>query len=182
MVLVVLAAGQSRRFGPDNKLLAPLRNRPLVTHAFAATQGLDAPRFAVVSDPTVAQLAVEHGLIPLTVAPGVTQSHSLRVAVTRATDDNAQRMVITLGDMPFVTHASLIRLMVTPTNLAACFQLNAIPLPPAVFPQSQFAALADITGDRGAGALLRAIPAARQYTAPAQELRDIDRPADMDLG
>ena len=41
---------------------------------------------------------------------------------------------------------------------AACVTCDGVPGPPAVFPQGMFDALARLSGDRGAGALLRQIP------------------------
>ena len=52
---ILLAAGQSRRFGPTDKLMAPLHGRPLVTYA-AATLRAVAPDvlIAVTSSEIVA--------------------------------------------------------------------------------------------------------------------------------
>ena len=42
-----------------------------------------------------------------------------------------------------------------------------------------FDALAGLSGDRGAGRLLQAIPASRRLALPPERLRDIDTPADL---
>ena len=72
--------------------------------------------------------------------------------------------------------------VIDPATEAACATDGTTPLPPAAFPEEMFAALAGAQGDRGAGALLREIPAARRLTLPPDRLRDIDRPEDLRAG
>ena len=89
-----------------------------------------------------------------------------------------QGWLIALADMPFVPpdlHRVVIAAM---TDLPACAH-GATPLPPAAFPAAWFPRLQMLTGDRGAGALLRGLPPAQYIAAPEHALRDIDHPSDL---
>lgn len=116
---VLLAAGQSRRFGPGDKLLAPLAGRPLVCHAAGAlaASGVGALA-AVVSSPAVAALLP--GFAALRVGPGLPMARSLaRALVEHARALDAARLLVCLGDMPGVTPALLGRLLAQ-AGSAAC--------------------------------------------------------------
>lgn len=101
---VVLAAGAGSRFtGPDHKLLAPFRGRPLVAWAVASARaaGLD-------------ELVVVQGAVDLraVVGGGVTvidnprwaegQATSLGVAVAHARAAGHDAIVVGLGDQPLL--------------------------------------------------------------------------------
>jgi CTP:molybdopterin cytidylyltransferase MocA len=101
---VVLAAGEGRRFsGPDHKLLASFRGRPLVEWAVgnASAAGLD-ETIVVVGAVDVSPL----------VPPGVTivpnprwregQATSLAVAIAVAAEHGHDAIVVGLADQPLV--------------------------------------------------------------------------------
>lgn len=173
---LLLAAGASRRFGADDKLLALRDGRPLVAHAAQALRdaGLS-DRVAVIANPALAPWL--DGFRIVTVPPGGGQSDSLRAGLAQA--GGWDRLLIALGDMPDVTAAHLDRLMARATDrLAACSHDGTAPLPPACFPRASLPALEALRGDRGAGALLGALPPGQHVAAP-KLLRDIDRPLDL---
>ena len=190
LAALVLAAGQSRRFGAADKLLAPVEGRPMLVHALeAASHPAVALRLAAVSSDPVAALVRAQGFEPVAVAPGGPQSASLTAGVAEASRRGATQLMILLGDMPFIRAADIDALLALAETGAACAEegpppsapppAHPTPLPPAVFPRALFPALAAATGDRGAGFLLRAIPAGRRLRLPPGHLRDIDRPADL---
>jgi len=180
---LVLAAGQSRRFGVRDKLTAPLDGRPLLAHVLAALALPELPlRLAVVSSDAVERIAGDAGFGTLRIAPGLPMADSLRsgLAVLRAR--GAGRLLVALGDMPWIGGADIRALLDFPPAEAACAACAEVPMPPAVFPAAMFDMLASLAGDRGAGALLRDIPAARRLALPAARLRDVDRPDDLHGG
>ena len=62
LCVVLLAAGESRRFGRENKLLALYHGRPMIVHALETLGRLPcARRMAVVSDERDDALAKESG-------------------------------------------------------------------------------------------------------------------------
>lgn len=172
---LLLAAGASRRFGEADKLLAPLGGRPLLAHAAAAM--LAAPldvRIAVISNPALV-LHLE-GFHVVRTPPGG-QADSLRAGLAAA--GTPERLLVALGDMPDVTAAHLARVLKTATDDgAAASHDGAAALPPACFPRSLLPALCGLSGDRGAGSLLRGLPPERLIPAPGL-LRDVDRPEDL---
>jgi len=87
---ILLAAGLSRRFGEQNKLLAPFRGKPLARHTLELVCGMGCFEkvFFVYSDETVAALA--WGLEVTAVynpAPEKGQGQSARLGLTVATQE-----------------------------------------------------------------------------------------------
>lgn len=185
-VALILAAGLSRRFGAEDKLLFPLGGRPMVAHALDLIRGHPgiAATVLVASTEAVADLAVAHGARVVRVPPGTPQSGSLRAGMAALCDLGAAvgvtRLLVMLGDMPFVTVPDIDRLLEASEQLGcACADLDGVPMPPAVFSPEAFDALASLEGDRGAGALLRAFPQAARVPCDPGHLRDIDRKDDL---
>lgn len=173
---LLLAAGQSRRFGAADKLLADLNGSPLVIHAARALSdpniGL---RLAVVTSPDVAALLQGEGFATLMLPPGP-QSTSIAAGVAALQRQGATRIVIALGDMPLLEPGDIAALLAMPPDQPASARLEDAPCPPAIFPADWFARLTTLTGDRGAGALLRDLPPAAMLAIPAQRLCDVDTP------
>jgi molybdenum cofactor cytidylyltransferase len=174
---LLLAAGQSRRFGDADKLLAPLDGKPLVTHAADMLRfaGL-APLIAVTASDDVAALLEGFLTVPLGAGPAA-QSRSLAAGIAAAEAEGADRVLVVLGDMPRVT-ADLVRDVVSrcPEGGAAAAFDGIRPMPPACFDRALFPALRDMTGDRGAAPILRALPPEALVTASSDLLIDIDTP------
>ena len=170
---ILLAAGASRRFGSEDKLLAPLDGRPLVTHAAEALRGAGVDHLlAVVTSQRVAALLPGFDLVwP---DPEPQQSDSLRAGVTRARDLGAEKVAIILGDMPRVPSA-LIRQVIDRCGLEGSASGDR-PMPPACFPAGQIPQLLALTGDQGARDLLRCIPDSVRVLTDPDQLIDIDTP------
>lgn len=171
---ILLAAGASRRFGAANKLLAPLKGRPLVTHAADALRatGLDHLIVVVRSEEVADQMPGFDPVIPDAADP--TQSDSLRAGIARAEAMGAQRAVIVLGDMPFVTADIIAKVIAHCThNTPAAATDGTRPIPPVCFPGTFFDRLARLEGDRGAALLLSD---ARLLQAEPRALWDVDTP------
>lgn len=172
---LLLAAGASRRFGAADKLLATLHGRPLIEYAAAAMRnaGLDR-RFAVIANPDLRRYLTDFHIVQID--PG-TQSDSLRAGLAAA--GQPDRLLIALADMPDVTAAHLDRVLVrTRDDRPAASRGDGRPMPPACFPQAWLRRLAMLAGDRGAGHLIRDLPAAALVQAKGL-LADIDRPDDL---
>ena len=170
---LLLAAGASRRFGPEDKLLAPFAGQPLLSHAADAMRaaGLDR-RIAVVSSAETAALL--DGFEIIRIAQGE-QSDSLRAGLAAA--GQPDRLLIALGDMPLVTPVllDLVIAACTDGQASASRDGDGPPMPPACFPASWLPRLAELTGDQGAGRRARDLPASQMVEASGQ-LPDIDTP------
>ncbi|MGI1661691.1 nucleotidyltransferase family protein [Palleronia sp. KMU-117] len=175
---LLLAAGRSTRFGANNKLLAPLRGRPLLCWAAGTLGALPLDhRIAVTADRRVAALLP--GFDVVTTQAGSDQSASLRTGVARAQALGADLLLVALADMPLITPDLLEGVLRRARRHgAAAASEGALRAPPAAFAAGHFDALLALTGDRGAGALLRDLPNETLEPAPGL-LADVDTPADL---
>lgn len=180
LACVLLAAGSSRRFGQDDKLLSLLDGGPLVSYAANALRGLRPEALIGVarSPGVIEQLSGFDIVTPPEVDPE--QADSLRAGVRRARELGATRVLVALGDMPFITtgHLATVAERCTDTQ-ASAVSGGARPMPPACFPASLIPDLLALHGDHGAGSLLRALPSSALVDVPADLLRDVDTPANL---
>ncbi len=180
-MLAILAAGQSRRFGDQDKLAAPLHGKMLGLHAAdRLTQIAFDHRIVIASDrdhPCAVGLTKMGYDVVLNNAAAEGQSASVRCAAQHAITCDASALIICLADMPYIVPQHIRDLSRAfedhdrETTIASTDDGKA--MPPAIFPFSQFAALKDLQGDQGARSLLQT---AHLITAPDGSLRDIDTP------
>lgn len=177
---LLLAAGHSRRFGPDDKLTAPYMGAPLVCHAAQALQGCALDHVvAVVRRPAVAELLPGYQITTIT-QKDQPQSATLIAGIRRAIELDATRVLVALGDMPNVTTTHLIRVLNRAKTFGqSCSGDGRNRKPPACFTSSQFGSLLGVSGDRGAGQLLKAMSDEQVETADPRLLKDIDHPTDL---
>ena len=177
-VCAILAAGLSRRFGAADKLRAPLRGRALLDHAAGTARALAVEERVIV---TVAGRPAPPGFrAVVNPAPERGQGTSLALAAQHADAAGADRLLVLLGDTPFVTpaHARAVMDACTRARPAASVDGGTV-MPPACFPRSWFGRLAALDGERGAGALLKGLPSDALVAAEAGALFDIDTPNDL---
>lgn len=167
----MLAGGRASRFG-GGKLAADLGGQPVIAHVAHALSGLALARRVVVAGPDVPPLP-GFETIPLD-PPGAPLSRSLAQGVAALEDVDA--VLVALADMPMVPPAHFAALVAAFDGNRIASQCAGQVLPPAIFGAGHFAALRALSGDRGAGALLRGAPALA--LDPAHAL-DIDRPKDL---
>lgn len=158
LLTVLLAAGESVRFG-GNKLLAEYGGQPLVCRVMEAMAALpDARRVAVVSDVRVAAYAASYGMeIVMNDAPRMGQGRSIALGMSAVEDEDA--VLLVLGDQPRLSAASLEKLLACYERSdkgMACLRDETHAGNPAVFSRTYFAQLASIQRDRGAKGILRA--------------------------
>lgn len=175
---VVLAAGRSSRFGDADKMAARLEGGAAIltqSAAALAASGVDR-RWAVL------RAATQAALLPDGFEAAICQGEmadSLRCAVDIARRMKFDKLLITLGDMPFVTPDLLRRIIADTDQERPGFALgDAGPSVPACFPAGWYDRLADLQGDQGARALLRGLSTGGVSAAPGA-LRDIDRASDL---
>tara|TARA_R110000787_G_scaffold3020_3_gene11640 strand:- start:58468 stop:59070 length:603 start_codon:yes stop_codon:yes gene_type:complete len=183
IMLALLAAGQSRRFGDQDKLAASLGDRMLGLHAAEAAAGLPFARKLVIGSP-------EHDCAPQWGALGYQmiandaaaqgQATSVRLAAAQAIASGASALCIMLADMPFVTNGHIGRLIAAfeqegGTRTTASTR-HEQPMPPAIFPSGALETLLGLTGDTGARKLLGD---ALLIAGSDHLLTDIDTPEDL---
>ncbi len=178
VAVVLLAAGQSRRFGTRDKLAEPLNGLPLGLHAartlsmlpFAsrlAVTGREAPDFASYGFKTV-----------INPDPAAGQAGSLRLGLAEARRGRSEAVLIALADMPFVSarHLEALLSRFDQDHLVVGSSFGETACPPVLFDASHFEALEALAGDQGARTLLRG---ATLIAASALELADVDTVDDL---
>ncbi len=158
---IVLAAGRSTRMGPSNKLLEPLRGRPILRHAVEAQLSAGLEPVIVVTGHQREQ--IEEALAGAAVvfvhnpdyAAGL--AGSLRAGIA-ALPVEAAAVVVSLGDMPNVTSEVIQPLVDTfrsrPEARAVVPTLLGNRGNPVLLARELFPAVALLSGDRGARRLL----------------------------
>ncbi|CAH0496917.1 NTP transferase domain-containing protein [Novosphingobium sp. CECT 9465] len=148
--LVLLAAGRGARFGGD-KLGALLAGVPLAHHAAERLAALPFTRRLAICSPSTPFLkGFERVMLD---PPGGPLSRSIAIGIAALGDQTAA--MIALADMPLVPLAHFTALIDTFDGNVIASRVGDIGMPPAVFGASHFPAMRCLTGDRGAGALLR---------------------------
>jgi molybdenum cofactor cytidylyltransferase len=176
---LVLAAGAGTRFGSEPKQLADLDGRPLVEWAVGAQCAV----------PELERVVVVLGAR----APGVLagadfgraepivcdeweagQAASLRYGLNALA--GAAKVIVTLGDAPFITPAVISRFVGEPGGTRAVY--DAQPGHPVVLELEQIAALRSLRGDQGARGVLRGGPVVE--VGHLCSGRDVDTPEDLE--
>lgn len=174
---VVLAAGQSSRMG-SNKLLADINGQPMIRRTVAAMrQAADVT--IVVTGRDAGEVAAALDGLPVTFvhnqqfAEGM--STSLRAGIAALPPDT-DVAVIALGDMPLVSPESVRRLIAAYSP--AEHRSVCVPVfkgergNPVLWGRQHFTVLTELTGDRGARALLGQL---------GDEIVEVDMPDDAVL-
>ncbi len=181
LAVALLGAGQSSRFGPDDKLAALIGEEPLCIWSARAGSSIKADhRFFVTSPDSRARL--DHLGYRRLINPDASEGmgSSLRLAAQAAIDTGATALLVLLADMPFITHAHLDRLMaalaVEPTKPVFSQAPGGAPQPPALFPVAYLPLLVTMSGDSGARQFAQG---ATIVAAEADLLIDIDTLADL---
>ncbi|MCR9219836.1 MAG: molybdopterin-binding/glycosyltransferase family 2 protein [Alphaproteobacteria bacterium] len=163
IVGLLLAAGQSRRMGAENKLLAEIDGRPMAAHAAEALRQSSVDGIVVVTgcDPEDVRAAVALCEADFVHNPDYAEglSASLKRGIAALPDD-ADGVVVCLADMPRVDRTAIDRLIAAFDPAAG----RAICAPtyrgkrgnPVLFARRFFAEMQDLAGDAGAKALIGA--------------------------
>jgi molybdenum cofactor cytidylyltransferase len=158
---LVLAAGQSRRMGQDNKLLAMVDGRPLVSHMVDAALASRAAPVIVVTGHQAAEIerALGDRRVQIVHNPAFAEglSTSLKAGLAALPED-AVGVLVALGDMPRVRGAQIDRLIAAFNPLEG----RAIVVPtvrgkrgnPVLFATRFVAEMGQIGGDVGARHLI----------------------------
>lgn len=177
MAAVLLAAGQSSRFG-DNKLAAPLYGEPLIRHAARTLSGLQFEHLFVVTGQQTPDLGAFGFRIVPCIEPCPALSASLGAGVVAAEHAGAMSVCIALADMPLVGAGHY-------TAMFETFAVGGQPVgsrvgnrvqPPALFGRDWFDRLKALSGDSGAKRLLASQRAVDMTSAMAV---DVDTPDDL---
>lgn len=182
---VLLAAGESRRFGEQNKLLVEVDGKPVVSHALGTLLDSGVAEIVAVVGHESDRVSDVLGDVETQYNPAYAegQSTSVAVGVEIAREREWNGTLFMLGDMPFVnaeTVAELIRAYRDGEGTILAPSYKGKRGNPALFDATHYDALAGVSGDAGGRELVREhgvlVP-----VADAGVCRDIDRVGDLDL-
>lgn len=181
ILLALLAAGQSRRFGERDKLSALLGGKMLGLHAAETGAAMPFARKLVIGSPDhgcAAQWSALGYQIIANDAAAQGQATSVRLAAAHAINSGASALCIMLADMPFVTRDHLGRLLATfaPSGGMVASSRDGRAMPPAIFSVDELETLTTLQGDAGARGLLSK---ARMVAGDDDLLMDIDTTEDL---
>lgn len=184
VLMAVLAAGSSRRFGDEDKLAARFRGKPLGAHicdnapvdriapdcAFVITSREDHP-----CRPAWEKAGFR---IALNARADQGMGTSVALAALLAQKEGCSALLVALADMPLVplVHLNALIDAVRTPEASVCSSDGHARMPPAIFGKKHFATLAGLAHDVGARSLLRD---ARKLSCAPEWLIDIDTPEAM---
>ena len=182
---VVLAAGESRRYG-RTKLLEAYRGKPLLRHALKAAQDTCPGHVCLVTGNDAEAINRAAGELADTVVLNSEfesgMGTSIRAGVG-ACSEQADAVLIMLADQPLVTAEHLVNMIETWESDSSKIVVTAYREtigPPVLFARSHFGELAELSGDSGAK------PVLNKHDASVHSIRfepaafDIDTTADLD--
>lgn len=180
---LVLAAGGSRRFGTP-KLLADLAGEPVLRRTAAEICAVGFSETIIIAGEEHAEVRATLAGLPCKVVHAanwiVGISASIRVGI-EALQHEPEGLFLFLGDMPLVPIGLCEELadLAKSTGYAARPLRDDIPGHPVAFVNAATADLMALTGDEGAGSLLRAAGAKIGYlpTTDGGAILDIDTPS-----
>lgn len=189
LAAIVLAAGASLRFGPENKLLADIAGEPLVHCAAKEVLAAGVSEVVVVTGCDGREIERAVSGLPVSLVPNAQwqsgMASSIAVGV-RALAEDIEGAFIVLGDMPFLSAAvlrSLAGKFASSGGRAIVYPATAdgVQRNPVLWPRRYFGELAALTGPDGAKGLLRrhANESLSVRIESAALFADIDTPADL---
>lgn len=182
---VLLAAGASARFGPGDKLLAPLNGKPLVAHAAAAVAAFPFAQRVLVVGGNADKIARAAGASAFQIVRNQNYKSGMGGSIAAgvgALSDRLDAVVIALADMPHIGSAhfqALADAFSAPEDIRA-FRKGGGACPPVLFGRAHRPALLELRGDRGAREILRRRPKSTLLiSATGNALDDIDTAEDL---
>ena len=178
---VLMAAGQSTRFGRD-KLLQALNGRPLLCRTLEQLPLDRLDRAAAVAGSPEAEALCRAAGLETVLSIGGAQSRTIRLGLERM--GGVDGCMFVMGDQPLCTRRSMEALLdaflATPDHIVR-LSWQGSASSPTVFPRYCFPLLSALTGERGGMAAVRELsPPVRLVEAGSEaELWDCDTPRDL---
>ncbi len=179
---IILAAGESRRFG-SAKQLAPLDGRPILEHVLIAARSAELTPVLVVAPPWLTLDDASVGA-PIewvrNARPELGMSHSLQLGIA-ALPPEVAAAVILLGDQPTVAAGHIAALLAARGERPIVATLtDGLLGPPVLLDRSAFGLAARTSGDAGLRSLIRSHPELVTAFPVAHPFPDIDEPHDLE--
>lgn len=185
---IILGAGTSSRFGSANKLLATIDGAPMIRRVAAVAVESTLDELVAVLGHEASAVADTLSGLPVSTTYNADyaagQSGSVRCGVEFARDSGWDAAVVLLGDMPFLSAATVDRLIAAYRSGAGSIvapEYGGQRGNPVLFAREHFDQLAGVSGDRGGRELLRNRPDLVLIdTDDSGVVRDVDSGDDLD--
>jgi len=182
----VLAAGCSKRFHGKLKQLLPFREKPMLQRVVdEACMSVADEVFLVLGCKwrTISRhVKAERASIVINRNYEEGLSSSLRIAIRKARQINADACVILLGDQPLINHRfidKIIDIFLNESDASGILsRYGKVVGTPAIIGKVLFDEVEELRGDAGAKALLAKRKDVIKVDAPAEMLRDVDTEED----
>lgn len=185
VLILIAAAGASSRMRGADKLLEDVGGEPLLTRAARSAVASGAPVVVTIPEGNARRRAALEGTGAEALEIDATEgmAASLRAGAAVASRTGASGLLVHLADMPEIVAADFAALIAAfaqdPTRIHRATAASGAPGHPVLFPRRLFPALARLSGDTGARALLAAEGDIRHVALPAaRALTDLDTPED----
>jgi len=183
--IIILAAGQSKRYG-ETKLLERFNGRPLLQHALAAAQEACPGRVCLVTGHASEDIVnAARGLADQIVLNGEYRS-GIGSSIARGVShlrEVAAAITIMLADQPLVTTAHIGQIIEKWSNdpdAIVATRYSGVDGPPVLFGHRYFAQLCELEGDTGARHVLQEHRDAVRTVEFEPAAIDIDTPDDLE--
>lgn len=188
LAAIVLAAGSSRRFGTSNKMLAKLDDRPVLDHVLSALGNIPLCDIkAVLNEQSdeVCDLCNDLGVDWIVNSKSQLGMGASIAAGASAIEGDADGVMITLGDMPFIKeetyHALLAAFSDAQEGSIIAPIFDGVRGHPVIFGAQHLAALKTLCADHGARDIINT-NAKLVVNVPVDDpgiLRDVDHQDDL---
>ncbi len=155
---IILAAGRSTRMGTPNKLIAPWRGKTPLEFVCAAATASECDKTIVVTghqqEPIVEKVSKFEILLAHNPDYKSGMASSIKQGILVAQENDADAVLVLLGDMPGITSAMINKMIAASQNndpkaiiVATCEGKRGNPL---LWPKMYFDQLLSLEGDQGA--------------------------------
>jgi CTP:molybdopterin cytidylyltransferase MocA len=182
---LILAAGRGSRFG-GGKMLALIRGRPMLQHVIdvASAAGLEPIVVVLGADASLIEKTVDWRAARRVVNPDPDRGLSSSLVIGLRELPDQDRIVVLLGDQPFVTAQNLQRISGSASDpdhpILVPRYADGKPGNPVRLEREAFPLAAALTGDRGMSQLFMSEPDLVRYVDVPGANPDIDTRADLD--
>ena len=181
---LILASGQSRRFGPDNKLLSAVQGHPLLAHVLdlaASSSCEDSYIVCAEGSHEITTVIDRYKAKPIfNPAPEIGQGQSLALGISHLAKRPFDGVIVLLGDMPFVPASHIQNLINKSASSDIVWSaVNGRDQAPTLFMRPVFEALETLNGDKGARSLDLSRFQQSRIELLAENARDIDTQSDL---
>ena len=175
MACVVLASGQSKRFGTQDKLCADLCGKPVLSHVLDTAKSVG---FGALFC-TAKELGADDINWVENKNPELGQGHALRLGLQAVQAKGWTSCAVILGDMPLVT-SSYLENMVDKFTLDQCLisVSESIRMPPGIFNQAAIDIILSQNSASGARTIFERLDL-ELVDLDAESAQDVDTPEDM---